>query len=237
MNNKFLAAIVMLALIGISSTAFTQEQTPWGPRNSRPVQKWWYQCNKQGENACLTDEELSKFKFICADKTHREDCRAVVNYAVAKTRTSEGKTLLIKGFKTVLANYSNTKKFFDENQTIWDVEFENREGSFAVGILPSCKIPGDPGLIFGKNPRPEVQNLQNEFAKIYKSLEAIPCPNSENGFVLVAIGKVDDATGEFEVLSINENRVITTHRTTLMAGPFEQNRNRFVTRVDAPQSN
>lgn len=236
MTNNRISMLVAVVILTVSVSAHSQERRPWVPRNAGPVQKWWHQCNKVEGSTCLTDEELSKFKFICADKSYREDCRAVVNYAVAKARSSEGKSLLLKGSRAALSSYSNTESYLDDVPKIWDKELINREGYFAVGILPSCKISGKPGLIFGKNLRPEVQRLQNEFVKIYQSLASIPCPNLKTGFVLVAIGKVDDATGDFEVLSINEQKQITVHRTTLLASPFEQSRNSIVTRAQPNQA-
>ena len=188
--------------------------------NSSPVHDWWVQCKgSYSESTCLSDTELSKFKTICSNKSFKADCNMVVEYTVAKNRAAEGKLFLTKGFASQVSSYSANKKYLTAIEKIWEQDSINSE-SFAVGILPSCNSAGAKKLVFGKNLRPQVKELQNQFLKIYETLASIPCPDQKSGFVLVAIGKVHDSKNEFEIFTLDENKNFKIINTSLGSGPF-----------------
>ena len=213
---------VLLTLV--PETTLAEENSRHGSTHDSTVQVWWAQCNGDlATSTCLTDTELSKFKTICANKIYREECRLVVNYVLAKTRISEGKYFLNKGFESEASNYSINKSYITEIEKIWDLEKVNTAHSFAVGILPSCQPSGKKNLFFSTHLRPKVKELKAEFLKVYESLITIPCPDLKNGVVLVTIGKVNDSSSEFEVFTKDETQNIKILRTAVGPNPFAGN--------------
>lgn len=219
-NIKYTQIITALALIVFPMVAHCADGLGTGSRHIGAVQDWWLHCNGYYPNStCLSDTELSKFKTICSNKIYKGDCKMIVDYVVAKTRSAEGKFFLTKGFVSQILNFSANKKYLNDLKKIWDQE-EVNAFSFAMGVLPSCSLAGKKKLVFSKNLRPDLKELQKEFLKIYETLSSIPCPDVKNGFILVAIGKVHDSNDEFEVFTIDENKNFKIIRTALELGPF-----------------
>lgn len=188
---------------------------------ANPVRSWWVQCKgNDPESTCLSEAELSKFKTICSNRKLKEDCHSVVDYVIAKTRITEGRTILLNGYSSQLSNYTANKKYSVDIDKIWNPEIFNKMSSFAAGILPSCNLNSKQRLYFGKNLRPEIKDIQNQFLKLYASLASLPCPDNKNGFVLVTIGKVFNSVNEFEIFTVDEKKNIVVIQSGLGAGPF-----------------
>lgn len=220
-NIKYAQIIIALTLSTSPMTAFSTDNFGYDTRHSGAVQDWWIQCNGYHANStCLSDSEISKFKTICSNRIYKQDCKMIVDYVIAKTRASEGRYFLAKGFASQISNHSANKQYLTEIEKIWNESEINKANSFAVGILPSCSPADKNKLVFSKNLRPDIIKLKDEFLKIYESLISIPCSNSKNGFVLVTIGKVHDSNNEFEIFTIDENKKFKIIRTALAMGPF-----------------
>ncbi|MEK6628679.1 MAG: hypothetical protein AABY53_08630 [Bdellovibrionota bacterium] len=188
---------------------------------SESVREWWEQCKgNTAKSSCLSDSELDAFKTICSNKVYKEDCNKVINYAVARTRVTEGKSLLLSGYDAQLSSFSERSRYLIEPEKIWVLDKVDKPYSFAVGIIPACGSASSKKLAFAKNLRQEVKDLQGVMLRVYESLATMPCTDSNKEFVLVTIGKVRDSSSEYEIYTVDEKRNLKVVQTALGRGPF-----------------
>lgn len=186
---------------------------------SGQIEDWWDECNGgSSSSTCLSESEVSKFKTLCQNEFNRDDCRQVVDYYVGKSRLPEAKILLMAGFDKQKEYFSTAKSYTTEVEKIWQPTKLNEAQSFAMGLLPSCNPKNKMSLLFSEKLRPQVAALKEEMQRVYEKLSNFPCP--ENGFALVAIGKVLDSASGFEIFTIDANKNFKTIRSTLAEGPF-----------------
>lgn len=189
--------------------------------HSETVREWWVRCKgNYADGTCLSEAELSKFKTICSSKNYKDDCRMVVDFVVASARISEAKKILLSGHASQQLHYAQNKKYLMDPEKIWNQDTQSGAFSFAIGVLPSCNSAAEKTLVFGGNLRSEIRVFKKEIIKIYNSLLSLPCSDSKKGFVLVAIGKTNDLSNEYEVLTIDENRNYKVIHSTMGPGPF-----------------